>query len=85
MCSSDLLVLVVALVFITPEPFNSLAFDAASATTGPVNIPINMALAVGLATVIEGIDPLLAGFGVVGLTSVGSMISVMVLGILTRI
>lgn len=80
-----LLAIVVLLVFITPEPFNSVAFDAASATTGPVNIPINMALAVGLATVIEGIDPLLAGFGVVGLTSVGSMISVMVLGIITKI
>lgn len=80
-----LLVIVIGLVFISPEPFNSIAFDAASATTGPVNIPINMALAVGLASVIEGVDPLLAGFGVVGLTSVASMISVMVLGILTKI
>ncbi len=80
-----LLLVVVGLVFITPEPFNTVAFDAASATTGPVNIPINMALAVGLASVIEGIDPLLAGFGVVGLTSVGSMISVMILGIMTKI
>lgn len=80
-----LLLIVLGLVFVSPEPFNSIAFDAASATTGPVNIPINMALAVGLASIIEGVDPLLAGFGVVGLTSVGSMISVMVLGILTKI
>lgn len=80
-----LLILVVGLVFITPEPFNSIAFDAASATTGPVNIPINMALAVGLASTIDGVDPLLAGFGVVGLTSVASMVSVMVLGIITKI
>lgn len=80
-----LLILVVGLVFITPEPFNSIAFDAASATTGPVNIPINMALAVGLASIIDGVDPLLAGFGVVGLTSVASMVSVMVLGIITKI
>lgn len=80
-----LLLIVIGLVFVAPEPFNSVAFDAASATTGPVNIPINMALAVGLASVIEGVDPLLAGFGVVGLTSVGSMISVMLLGILSKI
>ncbi len=80
-----LLIVVIGLVFLAPEPFNSIAFDAASATTGPVNIPINMALAVGLASIIEGIDPLLAGFGVVGLTSVCSMISVMVLGVLTKI
>ena len=80
-----LLVIVTVLAYFTPEPFGAIAFDAASATTGPVNIPINMALAVGLASVIKGIDPLIAGFGIVGLTSIGSMISVMVLGIITKI
>lgn len=79
-----LLIMVIGLSLFSPAPFNAIAFDAASATTGPVNIPINMALAVGLASAIEGIDPLLAGFGIVGLTSVGSMISVLVLGILTK-
>ena len=80
-----LLVVVIILAFITPEPFGAIAFDAASATTGPVNIPLNMALAVGLASVIKGVDPLLAGFGIVGLTSVGAMVSVMVLGIMTKL
>lgn len=80
-----LLAVVGVLVLISPAPFNAIAFDAASATTGPVNIPINMALAVGLASVLEGVDPLLSGFGIVGLTSIGSMISVMVLGIITKL
>lgn len=80
-----LLLIVLLLSFIVPEPFGAIAFDAASATTGPVNIPINMALAVGLASIIKGADPLISGFGIVGLTSIGSMISVMVLGILTKI
>ncbi|MBU5425277.1 DUF1538 domain-containing protein [Tissierella pigra] len=80
-----LLLVVMILAFFAPEPFGAIAFDAASATTGPVNIPINMALAVGLASVIEGVDPLISGFGIVGLTSIGSMISVMILGILTKI
>lgn len=79
-----LLIVTIVLVLFTPEPFGAIAFDAASATTGPVNIPINMAIAVGLASVIQGVDPLLAGFGIVGLTSMGSMISVMILGILTQ-
>lgn len=79
-----LLILSIVLILLTPEPFGAIAFDAASATTGPVNIPINMAIAVGLASVIEGVDPLLAGFGIVGLTSIGSMVSVLILGILTR-
>ena len=78
------LIIVIILSFITPEPFDAIAMDSASATTGPVNIPINMAIAVGLASIIETADPLLSGFGVVGLTSVGAMISVMILGILTK-
>ena len=58
--------------------------DCASATTGPVNIPINMALAIGLASMLEVTDPLLAGFGIVGLTSMGTILSVLSLGILSR-
>ncbi|MDX9917600.1 MAG: DUF1538 domain-containing protein [Gudongella sp.] len=80
-----LLLIIVILSFITPEPFGAIAMDAASATTGPVNIPLNMAVAIGLASIIEGVDPLLSGFGIIGLTSIGSMISVMVLGILTKL
>lgn len=79
-----LLVLVIVLAFLTPEPYVSIAMDSASATTGPVNIPLNMALAIGLASIIEGADPLLSGFGVVGLTSVGAMVSVLLLGLSTR-
>lgn len=79
-----LLVLVIMLAFFAPEPFAAIAFDSASATTGPVNIPLNMALAIGLASVIKTADPLMSGFGIVGLTSVGAMISVLILGILTK-
>lgn len=79
-----LLVLIIVLIFLTPESFVAIAMDAGSATTGPVNIPLNMLLAVGLASIIEGADPLLSGFGIVGLTSIGAMISVLTLGILTR-
>lgn len=81
---APLLVLIFILSFFAPEPFASIAMDAASATTGPVNIPLNMALAVGLAAVLENVDPLLSGFGIIGLTSLGAMVSVLVLGILTR-
>lgn len=80
-----LLTLVIILTFFTPKMYIGIAMDSASATTGPVNIPINMALAIGIASVIEGLDPLLAGFGVVGLTSVGAMISVLTLGIITTL
>lgn len=80
-----LLITIIILSFIAPEEFVAIAMDSASATTGPVNIPLNMALAIGLTKIIESADPLLAGFGIVGLTSIGAMISVLTLGILTKI
>lgn len=79
-----LLLLVAILGILAPEPYFAIAMDSASATTGPVNIPLNMAIAVGLASIIESADPLISGFGIIGLTSVGAMISVLVLGILTK-
>ncbi len=55
-----------------PEQYIALGgMDSASATTGPVNIPLNLAIALGLAKVIEHADPLLSGFGLIGLTSFG--------------
>lgn len=81
---APLLILVIILAFLAPEPYPSIAMDSASATTGPVNIPLNMALAIGLASIIESADPLLSGFGIIGLTSIGAMVSVLILGILTK-
>lgn len=80
-----LLVIIIVLSFLAPEEFVSIAMDSASATTGPVNIPLNMALAIGLTKIIESADPLLSGFGIIGLTSIGAVISVLTLGILTKI
>ncbi len=80
-----LILLILILTLFAPEEFVSIAMDSASATTGPVNIPINMALAIGLAKMLENVDPLAYGFGIVGLTSIGAVISVLTLGILTKI
>ena len=80
-----LLIIIIILILLAPEEFVAIAMDSASATTGPVNIPLNMALAIGLTKIIENIDPLLAGFGIIGLTSIGAVISVLTLGILSQI
>lgn len=79
-----MLAVAIVLSWIAPEEFVGIAFDCASATTGPVNIPINMAIAIGLSRVVGGADPLLNGFGIIGLTSLGSVLSVLILGIVTR-
>lgn len=67
------------------QTFAALAFDCASATTGPVNIPINMAIALGLARSVEGVDPLTAGFGMVGLTMLGAAGAIMTVGVLKNV
>jgi len=80
-----LIFVIILLIPFVPKEFVSIAMDSASATTGPVNIPLNMAIAVGLAKSLENVDPLTSGFGIIGLTSIGAVISVMVLGLLSRI
>ncbi|WP_077369042.1 DUF1538 domain-containing protein [Anaerosalibacter sp. Marseille-P3206] len=79
-----ILVVILILVYFAPDEFVAIAMDSASSTTGPVNIPLNMAVAIGLSKIIENSDPLLNGFGIVGLTSLGAVISVLILGILTK-
>lgn len=79
-----LLTLAIVLLYFAPDEYVAIAFDSASATTGPVNIPINMALAVGLAKVLGEVDPLLNGFGIIGLTSMGSVLTVLILGIIMQ-
>jgi len=79
-----MMVLAIVLLYFAPDEYVAIAFDSASATTGPVNIPINMALAIGLAKVLGEADPLLNGFGIIGLTSMGSVLTVLLLGIIMK-
>lgn len=80
-----IMIAAIILGYFAPSEFVDIAIDSASATTGPVNIPLNMAISLGLSKVLENSDPLLNGFGIIGLTSIGSVISVLVLGILSKI
>ncbi|MDD4569314.1 MAG: DUF1538 domain-containing protein [Tepidanaerobacteraceae bacterium] len=80
-----IILIAIVLGYFAPREFVDIAMDSASATTGPVNIPLNMAIALGLSKILETSDPLLNGFGIIGLTSLGAVISVLVLGILTKI
>ena len=80
-----ILFVTIILTYFAPEGIVGIAFDSASATTGPINIPINMAVAIGLSKVLAASDPLLNGFGLVGLTSLGAAISVLIMGIIVGI
>jgi len=76
------LVLLAVLAYFSGQTFSAIAFDCAGATTGPVNIPVNMAIALGLANSVEGADPLTAGFGMIGLTMLGVAAVIMAFGAL---
>lgn len=78
------LAVIAILMYFTPDNFLAIALDTASAATGPINIPISMTLAIGISSAVTGSDPLANGFGIVALTSLGTITSVLSLGVLTR-
>ncbi|SFD67699.1 Protein of unknown function [Lentibacillus persicus] len=75
-----------ALVFIlaalAPNSFVPISFDAGGVTTGPLTVPFILALGVGVATVIRGKTASSDGFGLVGLASIGPILSVLILGVI---
>jgi hypothetical protein len=52
------------------------------ATTGPVTVPLAVALGGGLAIALDRGDILVFGFGLVAFAALGSILAVLVLGIL---
>ncbi len=79
-----MLLVAAVLVYFAPREFVGVAFDSATSTTGPVNIPLNMAIAVGLARIVGSTDALIDGFGVIGITSLMPIMAVLTLGIIIR-
>lgn len=76
-----------AVVFIlaifVPKDFMALSFDSGGVTTGPMTVPFIMALGVGVSA-IRSDDKGGDSFGLVALCSVGPIIAVMILGIVSR-
>ena len=73
---------VLGLSFFTPREFIPVAFDSGGVTTGPMAVPIILALGLGFSSVITGRSALSDGFGLIGLASIGPIIGVMTMGII---
>ena len=73
--------IVVALTFIAPKYIIPIAYDSGGVTTSTVTVPLVAALGIGLATNIEGRNPLIDGFGLIAFASLFPMITVMIYGI----
>ncbi|SET53910.1 Protein of unknown function [Oceanobacillus limi] len=75
---------IIALVMVkySSKTFTSIAFDSGGVATGPMTATFILAMFVGIASVTEGRDPLLDGFGMVALVALAPILSVLTLGIL---
>ncbi|MCG2633841.1 MAG: DUF1538 domain-containing protein [Gammaproteobacteria bacterium] len=73
---------VVAMTAIAPPWIIGIAYDSGGVTTSTITVPLVTALGVGLASVIEGRNPMIDGFGLIAFASLTPMIFVMVYGML---
>ena len=82
---SKLLIISYGLIFLLtifiPSEFIPLSFDSGGVTTGPITVPFIMALGIGIASVNGGENSKNDSFGLIGLCSIGPIISVLLLSL----
>ncbi len=78
------ILVVVLLSLVAPQDFVPLAYDAGSVTTGVLTAPVVIAIAIGLSSVLAGRSAISDGFGLLGLASIGPIITIMIMALLTR-
>ena len=71
---------VLIISFFVPTEFLSVAFDSGGVTTGPITVPFIMAFGIGMASMNYSKDSTSDSFGLVALSSVGPILSVLILG-----
>ena len=75
-------ILALILIRYSPSTFVSVAFDSGGVATGPMTVTFIMAMTVGLASGIEGRDPLVQGFGMISMVALAPILAVLILGII---
>ncbi|OPY66751.1 MAG: hypothetical protein A4E57_02656 [Syntrophorhabdaceae bacterium PtaU1.Bin034] len=75
---------VIILSFFAPPQFIPLAYDSGSVTTGALTAPVVIALALGLSSVLAGRSAVSDGFGLMGFASIGPIIAILIMGILSH-
>ncbi len=73
--------LVLLLLFFAPPDYVPIAFDAGGVTIGSINGPIFLAMGIGVTSILGGRSAISDGFGLIGLASLGSVISILMMGI----
>jgi len=74
-------VVALAMTAVSSEEYVNLAWDSAGVTTGPVTVPLVLALGLGLGKSVNAVD----GFGVLAMASVGPIVTVLAMGLWIRL
>lgn len=78
------LIAIILLQLADPD-FIAIAVDSSGVATGPIAVTFLMALAVGVASGIEGSNPVIDGFGLIALIGLAPILAILTLGIYFRI
>lgn len=77
--------LAIAMLWFSEKSVIAIAFDAGGVATGPMAVTFVLAIAVGIASAIEGRDPIIDGFGLIALIALAPILTIMVLGLILRV
>lgn len=72
--------LALVLTFFSTEEFVNIAWDSAGVTTGPITVPLVLAMGLGLGNATHAVE----GFGILCMASIGPIITVMITGLWAR-
>ena len=78
-----LFALVALLAINEKKDFLALGFDSGGVTTGPITVPFIMTLGVGIATTLGGKDVGENSFGLIAMCSIGPILAVILLGLIS--
>jgi len=71
--------LLLVLTWISSEEFVNFGWDSAGVTTGPITVPLVLAMGLGVGAAVPGVTD---GFGILALASVGPIITVLSVGLI---
>ena len=72
--------ILMVITYLSSEDFVNFGWDSAGVTTGPITVPLVLAMGLGIGSKTGAID----GFGVLALASIGPIITVLTVGLIVR-
>ncbi|MCX9028420.1 MAG: DUF1538 domain-containing protein [Candidatus Methanoperedens sp.] len=73
--------LALILIYFAPAYIIPMSFDAGAVVTGPMVVPLILAMGLGLTSVLGGRDPVVDSFGLVATATLAPVLSLLILGI----